>query len=411
MTPKDRMLKALAGEAGDGLAAAPVYLSLFLEDFERAYYIEAYRRRMRGLAVYPVDHVEDTRFRAEALYQSYGIFKIRPDAIDLRQGATRAWAERTELLLEGDILHYRDRETGVKTAMDGVPLPCGDSGGQPDTHADLWEGPSMPRDEDEVHRQLPVLDAGTLLKRGDFDLPRQVVADYGDRYYLSTIVSTPYMASYSVLGFQGLMVIQHDVPHVFHVILRRKLAQLKPVIDAWAAVGVHGIFAEEVWSGADVISPQGYEDFVFPYNQELFHYASAAGLHTVHYVCGDVMPRIRRIAELDVSAIALEESKKNFRIDIEDVVERIGARTVVFGNIDAVKYGIRAPADEITAEVGRQARAGLRAKGFVVSTGSPFPLDTNPRRIDMLVAAAHAHPAERVMHARTSRDGFRGEIP
>jgi hypothetical protein len=390
MTPKDRMLKALAGEASDELAAAPVYLSLFLEDFERAYYIELYRRRMRGLAVHPVDHAEDTGFRAEALYQSYGIFKARPDTMDLRQGSTRAWAERTEIVMEQNVLYYRDRETGAKTPMHSAPLPCGDSGQQPDAHADLWDNPSMAMDQDEVYRQLPVFDSGTLLERGDFDLPRQVVADYGDRYYLSTVVSTPYMASYFLLGFQGLMLIQQDSPDLFHVILRRKVAQLQPVIEAWAAVGIHGIFAEEVWSGADVISLQGYEDFVFPYNQDLFHHVSAAGLHTIHYVCGNVMPRIRRIAELDVSAIAVEESKKNFRIDIEDVVERIGARMTVFGNIDAVKYGIRAPADEITAEVRRQVRAGLRAKGFVVSTGSPFPLDTNPRRIDMLVAAAHA---------------------
>jgi hypothetical protein len=68
MIPKDRMLRALAGETGHALPAAPVYLSLFLEDFERAYYIELYRRRMRGLVSYPVDHAEDTRFRAEPMY-------------------------------------------------------------------------------------------------------------------------------------------------------------------------------------------------------------------------------------------------------------------------------------------------------------------------------------------------------
>lgn len=390
MTPKDRMLKALAGEADDELPAAPVYLSLFLEDFERAYYVELYRRRMHGLASHAIDHVEDTGFRAEALYQSYGIFKTRPDYMDLHPGATRAWAERTEIVLEQDVLYYRDRETGVKTAMDSVPLPCGDAGQQHDTHVDLWDNPSIPRDEDEIHRQLPVLDTQTLLKRGDYDLPRQVVADYGDRYYLSTVVSTPYADSYFLLGFQGLMLIQHDLPRLFRAILERKVAQLKPVIDAWAAVGVHGIFAEEVWSGADVISLQSYEDFVFPYNQDLFRHVCAAGLHTIHYVCGNVMPRLQRIAELDVSAIAVEESKKGFCIDIEEVVKRIGERSVVFGNIDAVQYGIRASDEALKAEVSRQARAGERARGFVVSTGSPFPLDTNPRRIDTLVAAAHA---------------------
>jgi uroporphyrinogen-III decarboxylase len=49
--------------------------------------------------------------------------------------------------------------------------------------------------------------------------------------------------------------------------------------------------------------------------------------------------------------------------------------------------------DEMAAEAKRQLRVGREAKGFMLSTGSPFPLDTNPRLIDTLVATAHAfHP-------------------
>jgi hypothetical protein len=47
--------------------------------------------------------------------------------------------------------------------------------------------------------------------------------------------------------------------------------------------------------------------------------------------------------------------------------------------------------EEMAAEVKRQIHSGARAKGFVVSTGSPFPLDTNLRLIDTLVATAHSH--------------------
>jgi uroporphyrinogen-III decarboxylase len=88
----------------------------------------------------------------------------------------------------------------------------------------------------------------------------------------------------------------------------------------------------------------------------------------------------------------LEESKKNFRIAIEDVVERAAGRSAVFGNIDAVRFGLRGTMEEMAVETRRQAHAGSRAKGFVVSTGSPFPLDTNPRNVDALVAAAHSVP-------------------
>jgi hypothetical protein len=43
----------------------------------------------------------------------------------------------------------------------------------------------------------------------------------------------------------------------------------------------------------------------------------------------------------------------------------------------------------------RQLRLGREAKGFLLSTGSPFPLDTNPRLIDTLIATAHAEVAAR----------------
>jgi uroporphyrinogen-III decarboxylase len=118
----------------------------------------------------------------------------------------------------------------------------------------------------------------------------------------------------------------------------------------------------------------------------------AVGLLPIHYVCGDVVPRLERMVQCDVAAVAVEESKKNFRIEIEDVVERVAGRAAVFGNIDAVKFGIHASMDEMATEVRRQARIGTRARGFVVSTGSPFPLDTNPRLVDTLVATAHSLP-------------------
>jgi uroporphyrinogen-III decarboxylase len=51
---------------------------------------------------------------------------------------------------------------------------------------------------------------------------------------------------------------------------------------------------------------------------------------------------------------------------------------------------LRATLAEMADEVKRQARVGAQARGFVVSTGSPFPLDTNPRLIDTLVTTAHA---------------------
>jgi hypothetical protein len=393
-TPKARMLAALRGEAPAGLPAAPAYPSLFLADFARAYYVEQYRLRTRGLARYSVDHEEDTLFRAQALYQSYGVFKSRPDWIEVGRGPSRAWAERTDIVVVDGVPHYEDKESGARLPMDDVPLPRGDAGLVPASAAleDLWDTSDEFHSTEQVDECLPILSAGELLARGDMDLPKKVVADYGDEYFIETVLDTPFSDAYDLLGFQGLMLIQHDRPAVFHHLLASKLSQTQEVMAAWAEAGIHGVFVEECFTGADLISPRSYDEFVFEYDVPYFRTMRSLGLLPILYVCGDVIPRIDRMVQLEIAAVAVEESKKNFSIEIEDVVERVDGRAAVFGNIDAVRFGIQATMDEMAAEVRRQASIGARANGFVVGTGSPFPLDTNPRQIDTLVETAHSLP-------------------
>ncbi len=241
---------------------------------------------------------------------------------------------------------------------------------------------------------MPIISAEELLESGEFDLPRQVVAEYGDRYFISTILDTPYSDMYDFLGFRGLMVIQRQNPELFQTMLERRLMQSKQVMEAWAATGIHGVYVEEVFSGADAISPQSYEKFVFAYNQPYFRHMRALGLLPIHYVCGDVIPRLERMVQYEVAAVAVEESKKKFRIDIDEVVERVAGRKAVFGNIDAVRFGIHATPEEMLAEVERQAEIGRQARGFIVSTGSPFPLETDPRMIDAMITAAHEYKSQ-----------------
>ena len=391
MTPKERMLRALRGERPDAVPAAPCYLSLFLADLERAAYVEQYRRCLNGRSRLRVDHAQDTHFRAEALYHSYDLFKERPDWIEVHAGASRAWADRTEIVLHEGVLCYEDQTSGVRLPMHAAPLPAGDApvSAMAASRQDVWDLSAQFLGPDDVDAATPILGAEQWLARGDLDLPRQVLADHGSTFFVQTILDTPFSEAYDWLGFQGLMLLQHDRPAVLHRLLERRLEQSRETLRAWAQVGVPGIFVEEVFTGADAISPRSYDEFVFAYNQPYFQHLHSLGLLSIHYVCGNAIPRLERMVACGVSAVAVEESKKNFQLELDEVVGRVAGRAAVFGNIDAVHFGLHATAEEIRAEVERQAGIGARARGFVVSTGSPFPLDTDPRRIDALVAAAH----------------------
>ena len=385
------MHKALRGEKPDVVPAAPCYLCLYLADAERVSYIEQYRHRMQGRRRYPIDHTEDTQFRLQALIQSYSVLKAQPDWIEVGPGASKAWAERTEIVLRSGVLCYEDKVSGVCVPMHTISIPYGDS---PLSDANPFAG-----DENllatavthaDINAQMPILNTEEWLARGDLDLPRLVAAEYGDEFFISTILDTPYSDVYDLLGFKGLMITQRANPDLFQYILKRKLMQSKESVIAWADTGIHGVFVQEVFSGVDSISPRNYDQFVFAYNQPYFQHMRSLGLLPIHYVCGDAVPRIERMLECDIAAVAFEESKKKFQIEIADVFERVAGRKAVFGNIDAVHFGIHSTPEEMSAEVKRQASIGAQARGFIVSTGSPFPLETDSRMIDTFIMTAHS---------------------
>jgi len=326
------------------------------------------------------------------LVHSYDVFNTRPDWIEVGLGSSKAWAGRTEIVSRDGVLCYEDKQTGICVPMHAISMPYGDELLSDATlvSGDIWDISEQISSHEDVEALMPIMSAEEWLARGDFDLPLKVVAEYGDQYFISTILDTPYSDSYEFLGFRGMMVFQRRNPELFQFLLHRRLMQSKEVMAAWAATGIHGVYVEEVFSGADVISPKSYEQFVFAYNQPYFQHMRKLGMLPIHYVCGDVIPRLEHMVEYDIAAVAVEESKKGFRIDIADVIECVAGRKAVFGNIDAVRFGIHATAEEMSEEVTRQAGIGAQAHGFIASTGSPFPLETDPRMVDALVTAAHS---------------------
>ena len=130
-----------------------------------------------------------------------------------------------------------------------------------------------------------------------------------------------------------------------------------------------------------------YDEFVLPYDRELLKELRDLGLHTIFYVCGDVLPRLTRLVELAPTALAVEESKKGFEINLADVAKSIGNRMALFGNLDSTRI-MHWSDTQMAAHIEQQRRDARPAAGFIVSMGSPFPLETPRERITAFIRAA-----------------------
>ncbi|MBD3292169.1 MAG: hypothetical protein GF393_04540, partial [Armatimonadia bacterium] len=103
---------------------------------------------------------------------------------------------------------------------------------------------------------------------------------------------------------------------------------------------------------------------------------------TVYYYCGAIDDRIEHIAHLPADALAFEESKKAFEVDLGAVRETIGPDRPLLGNIDATFVR-----DATQEALSRAIEAQFEAAGPLVatSTGSPLILDTDVRKLDLMV--------------------------
>ncbi|KYH39480.1 MAG: hypothetical protein AYL32_015980, partial [Candidatus Bathyarchaeota archaeon B26-2] len=156
----------------------------------------------------------------------------------------------------------------------------------------------------------------------------------------------------------------------------------------YAEVGVDGLWIEDCLSSASEISTEHFRRFALPYVREVASEVRRAGMKSIYYFCGDVHDRLEYLLEVGADAISLEESKKNFEIDIGWVNEVVSGRCCIFGNLDSVRVLQDGTLEDLEREVSWQIEVGREYGKFVVSLGSPVTPRTPVGRVREYVEAA-----------------------
>jgi uroporphyrinogen-III decarboxylase len=394
MNSRERLQRAMAGQATDMAAVAPGYLSLYLDERSQELYVQACRNRLEDGAT-SICHAEDSRLRAEAIVGAYQVFTETPDWIHVELGETHAWAERGEMRLVEERLTYVNGITGEATDMqESKVLLLPDSTRYANRvradKNDLWDESAGLRTKADVETLVPVRSWEDLDAQGVFEVTRILASMVGDRVSLTFVAPSPFWSTYSILGFRGMMLMMHERPELFRYLMERRHQQRLEILTGLVHAGLHSVWIEECLSSADLISPRDYAQFAFPAAWAFISDVEEVGLTTVFYYCGDVIPRLPWLKRLGMDGLAVEESKKGFRVDIADVIAGLDGVCCTFGNVDAIRVVHEGTAAQIEAEVGRQIRLGKQANGFVLCQGSPFPLQTDPGKIDHFMRVARA---------------------
>ena len=177
-------------------------------------------------------------------------------------------------------------------------------------------------------------------------------------------------------------------PDLVEYACRRFLARSLYSVHAAAALGAAGIWIEECMT--DMISPSAFASLSVPFVRPLVEEIRAVGLGSIYYFCGDPAGKWEQLISVGADALALEESKKGFAIDIEDVVQTVRGRCTVLGNLDAINILPNASEEQLRAEISRQIAAGrINGGRFIMSLGSPVTPGTSVQRVRLYCDLVH----------------------
>ena len=137
-----------------------------------------------------------------------------------------------------------------------------------------------------------------------------------------------------------------------------------------AMLGAAGILIWECFT--DLISPQAYKTFSVPYMRQVVEECRNLGIKSIYGFAGNPAGKLDAILSIGADALAFEESKKNFVVDINQLAEYIDGRCTLFGNLDAIGVLQDGSEAQLRDAIAKQITAGRRNRNrFVVSLGSP----------------------------------------
>jgi len=377
MNGKETLAAALRGRIDVPVPVAPLYLGLYFEPKRRQALAEVYRELVRGEgeAVLTVDQMLDVSIEAWA--RVWEPLRDRPHLMCGYWLLDRAGAEGARVVVrDGHVWWYAP----------GQSDPLFDYAAYYDNaHGDVWDRVDGPSTAAEVSAAVPVYPWESYLGDDSDELLRRVQARYGQDHMQYASAGSPFWVGYGLWGFAGYMETLRQRPEQEQADCQRYLdSNLQAARAMWEA-GYRTYFVEECFTGSDLISPSDFAEVSWPYTRDLLAGLKDIGFQVIFYLTGGLEGRLEHLAGCAADALAFEESKKSFTIDLAAIRREIGPDKVLLGNVDVVL--VRDGSEErIREEVRRQYEAA--GPRYIVSIGSPLTLDTTTDKLEMLVRSA-----------------------
>ena len=155
--------------------------------------------------------------------------------------------------------------------------------------------------------------------------------------------------------------------------------------QAQLQAGAHATSMGDAYASSDLISPDMYRSFAWPYEKKVVEALASTGKPYSVHICGDTSAIVGDMGRLGAQILELD-----WKVDMGMAREAVPDSTVLMGNID--------PSDPMCIGTPEKVRACVqdlirktRGRGLILSSGCALGANTKPENMAALVESARLY--------------------
>jgi len=201
-------------------------------------------------------------------------------------------------------------------------------------------------------------------------------------------VFSPFTHLMELFGYEQAMLALVDAPKKCHDALAALTRNVLAQVELYADCRPDAVLVSSAFAGAGFISRRMYEEFVIPYEDQIFKAICKHGSKSYVHTCGAIGDRLDLMSKTAVDGIDTLDPPPLGTVHLEDAKSKYGERFFFKGNLDAVNEMLNADEKVFERAVKERIKIGMLGSGYILSSACSVAPHVNPERLKRLVELA-----------------------
>jgi uroporphyrinogen-III decarboxylase len=201
-------------------------------------------------------------------------------------------------------------------------------------------------------------------------------------------VFSPFTHLMELFGYEQALMALVDNPAKCHKALEYFTQMVLAQVELYAGCKPDAVLVSSAFAGAGFISRQMYEEFVTPYEDQVYKVIRRYGIKSYVHTCGAIGDRLDLMSQTAVDGIDTLDPPPLGTVNFEEAKSKYGHRFFFKGNLDAVNEMLNADDKTFEEAVRERIRIGKPGSGYILSSACSVAPHVKPERLKKLAILA-----------------------